>query len=528
MNNGFAKSRQEPVITTTASDSDAPLWLLQKDDTSFLYVSLFLSVTVHIILFAVMAATRIFHPFTGSTQEFDLVWLSPAGMTAPPKPATSYPAELKKITEKFTRSIPAATPTPANTPKAKTDSSPPPSAEIKSPPMPPAPTAAPATGVIQTAEEAPIEEAAELTISRFSGKVVEVVDKQVENPAFSVMSSVEMKSKNARTVVQSIRETEGEANKPLKTRRNVPQPKDNAAATQPTKELTGKPVTKVAVVTASASQSNKPRTTAQESAIQRKVSSAAVTPAGSKTVTLPAVNRSINSFAAALNTLAAAGNKQTAQAQAQAPRKELNGLSGSAQASSLQSPAKPATPTRPPVTVKPAPQEEKQTSQTPPPPQIVLHPPVTGDLKLIITGDIDVKVEVFFKPFPKGRRGKPFTRWEAENRRNIIPKLVRTQEKVHEAVVEITDEGIYSIMVRVNNGKSGTAGLTLKIRESRPGGRAKDLGARKIDGSVEVAKVLMPEGVLWNDDGYFTGDMEDADSVTKFNSETGLMWREYK
>jgi hypothetical protein len=135
---------------------------------------------------------------------------------------------------------------------------------------------------------------------------------------------------------------------------------------------------------------------------------------------------------------------------------------------------------------------------------------------------------VYFKPFPKTRRSKPLTRWEAENRRNVIPMLVRTRENVQEAVVEVAEEGIYIIKVRTNNGKPATAGLVLKIRESSPGAKSKDLGSRKVGGITEVAKILMPEGILWNDDSYFSGDMEDADSITKFNSETGLMWREFK
>jgi len=153
---------------------------------------------------------------------------------------------------------------------------------------------------------------------------------------------------------------------------------------------------------------------------------------------------------------------------------------------------------------------------------------VAGDLKLVITGDSDVKVEVYFRPFPKNRRSKPFTRREAEKRSGVLAKMIRTGEKVHEAVVESTEDGIYFIVLRPGSGNHGSAELVLKIRESRPGAATKKLGSRIIDSTFEVAKVLMPEGILWNDDSYFTGDLEDADSITKFHSGTGLMWREYK
>ena len=153
---------------------------------------------------------------------------------------------------------------------------------------------------------------------------------------------------------------------------------------------------------------------------------------------------------------------------------------------------------------------------------------MTGDLKLIITGDVDVKVDVFFRSYAKSRRSKPLTRWEAQNRRSVLPKVIRTGKNVHEAVVEITEEGIYTIVVQPDNGKQGTAELVLKIHESRPGATTKKLGSRKIDGKYEVARILMPDGILWDDDKYFTGDMEDSDSVTKFHTGTGLMWKEYK
>ncbi len=316
MNYFSSKSRQEPEISATAPDSDVPLWLLQKDETRFLYVSLFLSVTVHIALFTVMAATHIFHPFTGSTQEFDLVWFSPAGITIAPKQVITNTSEMNKIAGKITQKTTAAKYIPAVIPQAKTVPEPPlPSNTLSSPPHP-TPKAAPAAVEAQNAQEAPIEEPAEMTISRFSGKVVEVVNKKAENPTFNVISSVKMKSKNARTAVQSIRETEVAPKKARKSRSNSNQSEDTAASIQPMKKQPGKQLDKVALATSSANQSKVSQQTVQENAIQRKVSSVATTPAGNKTVTLPAVNRSINSFAAALDTLAAAGNKQTAQTQA--------------------------------------------------------------------------------------------------------------------------------------------------------------------------------------------------------------------
>ena len=37
----------------------------------------------------------------------------------------------------------------------------------------------------------------------------------------------------------------------------------------------------------------------------------------------------------------------------------------------------------------------------------------------------------------------------------------------------------------------------------------------------------MPEAILWDDDASFTGSLEDSESTTKFNAQTGLYWKEY-
>ena len=203
-----AESRREPEISATGSGSDAPLWLLQTDETRPLYLSLFLSVTVHIILFAVMAATRIFHPFAGASQEFDLVWFSPtptaAPMVSPPaKPTSSKPEKLRtaQTTPTAKRSAPAIT-------QVKKEAQPPAPAKTETAPANNPPQPPPAAAQVQTAKEMPIEEPSEMVLSRYNGKVVEVVDKKGDIPTFTVMSSVMKKSLEARAVVKTIRETD--------------------------------------------------------------------------------------------------------------------------------------------------------------------------------------------------------------------------------------------------------------------------------------------------------------------------------
>jgi len=535
-----AERRREPEISATGSGSDAPLWLLQTDETHSLYLSLFLSVTVHIILFAVMAATRIFHPFAGASQEFDVTWFSPAPSAAPmvsslTKPTSSKTNKLNtaQIAPPAKRSAPAiaqATKEAQPPAPAKTETAP-----AHNPPQPP-----PAAAQVQTAKEAPIEEPSEMVLSRYNGKVVEVVDKKGDIPTFTVISSVKTKSLEARAVVHTIRETDKKAPK-------------QEEATQKTKPSEG---TLVAALAKEGPAENrgkaidiKPAATSQPSRDRSGTSDKPVTPTATATTaavaakepsSYPTVNRSINSFAAALGALSTAGSKQSGNGPAQQGRGngstaagkdstlQQNGTTGTGRGSTLQNSSTVGTPSTPVTAEKPATVAENQPTQPPPPPQLIFHPPVTGDLKLVITGDVDVKVDVFFRPYAKSRRGRPLTRWEAGNRRSVLPKVIRTGKDVHEAVVESTEEGIYTIVVRPNNGKQGAAELALKIHESRPGATTKKLGSRKIDGTFEVAKILMPDGILWDDDKYFTGDMEDSDSITKFHTDTGLVWREFK
>jgi hypothetical protein len=532
-----AESRREPEISATGSGSDAPLWLLQTDETHSLYLSLFLSVTVHIILFAVMAATRIFHPFAGASQEFDLVWFSPTPTAAPmvspsTKPTSSKPEKLRTAQKTPTakRSAPAIT-------QVKKVAQPPATAKTETAPAHNPPQPPPAAAQVQIAKEVPIEEPSEMVLSRYNGKVVEVVDRKGDIPAFTVMSSVMKKSLEARSVVKTIRETERKKPKRGEAKQKAKLSEGTLVAALPKVGSADNRGKTIAIKPVSTSQSSQDRSGTSEKPVTPTASATTPTVAPNEPSSYPTVNRSINSFAAALGALSASGSNQSGNAPAQQGRGngskaagkdstlQQNGSAAAGRGSTLQHSSDVATPSTPVTAEKPASVAE---TQPPPPPQLILHPPVTGDLKLVITGDVNVKVDVFFRSYAKSRRSKPWTRWEAEKRRSILPKVIRTGKNVHEAVVEITEEGIYTIVVRPDNGKQGTSELVLKIHESRPGATTKKLGSRKIDGKFEVARILMPDGILWDDDKYFSGDMEDSDSITKFHTGTGLMWREYK
>jgi hypothetical protein len=459
-----------------------------------------------------MAATRIFHPFTGTSQEISLVWFSPSPVTSPIKSNSVKNQRPKNSITRTTQPSPATkTRLVIKNPQIK-PIEPPTDTMTKSLP--------PNASQINPALQPP----AEIIISRFQGKVIEVVEKKSEKSTFTVISSVTMKSKSSPTVVQTIRENVKITTKKQQTiqESKLAEIITNEPISKETPIL--KKTAKVAASNTSSNKSSQHQGPAQEKFIQKKTSSATIAAVEKTIVTLPSMHRPINTFAATLEALTSTGNKQGTQSHLL--RKTTNDFPGADKPTPLQGSADATSAS--PLGRKTILSDEKQTTIPTDHSQLILHPPISGDLKLIITGVVEVKVEVHFKPLPKVRRSKALTRWESANDRSITPKQVRTKETVHEAVVEETEEGVYSIKVAIENGKPGTAGLTLKVHESKKGARSKDLGSRKINGIVEVAKVLMPEGILWNEDSNFTGDMEDADSITKFNSETGLMWREYK
>jgi len=546
--------RQDKRIESINASTDTPLWLLQTDETRPLYLSFFLSVTVHIILFAIMAATRIFHPFAGTSQEFDLVWFTPTPTGAPMVSPTAKSSSLKPEKLRTPQTAPPAKRSAPAIKQVTKEAQPPAPAKTETAPANNPPQPPPAAAQVLTSKEMPIEEPSEMVLSRFDGKVVEVVDRKGDIPAFTVMSSVMKKSLEARAVVNTVRETDRKAPKHGEIRQKAKPSEGTLVAALPKEGSAENRGEAKAIKPVPTNQPSQDRSGTSEKPVTPTASATTATVASNDPSSYPTVNRSINSFAAALGALSATGSNHSKNIPAQQGQGngsaaagkdstlqqngtaaagkgstlQQNGTTAAGKGSTLQNHSDVATPSTPVTAEKPASVAQAQPPQPPSPPQLILHPPVTGDLKLIITGDVGVKVDVFFRSYAKSRRSKPWTRWDAQNRRSVLPKVLRTGKNVHEAVVEITEEGIYTIVVQPDNGKQGTAELVLKVYETRPGATTKKLGSRKIDGKFEVARILMPDGILWDDDKYFTGDMEDSDSVTKFHTGTGLMWREYK
>ena len=149
-----------------------------------------------------------------------------------------------------------------------------------------------------------------------------------------------------------------------------------------------------------------------------------------------------------------------------------------------------------------------------------------GDLKLVITGDNAINLSVTFREYPKNRRNK-VTRSEARKVQTLAPILTRTREDTKEAVIETARAGVYTFSAESKQEKGSRATFTLKLFESGSGERIAKLGTRTVSGMTILVKVLMPEAIIWDDESAFSGTLEDSDSETKFNTETGLFWKEF-
>ena len=154
-------------------------------------------------------------------------------------------------------------------------------------------------------------------------------------------------------------------------------------------------------------------------------------------------------------------------------------------------------------------------------------PSIRGDLKMIISGNSGANLRVIFRPYPSARRAKAQTRAEALRQKTVVPVMLRPSAGVLEAVIETAEEGIYLFTITPDGSGIATGAFTFRIFEGSARERIVKLGSRRTSGETTLVKILMPEAIIWDDNAAFTGSIEDSESTTKFNSVTGLCWKEY-
>lgn len=91
--------------------------------------------------------------------------------------------------------------------------------------------------------------------------------------------------------------------------------------------------------------------------------------------------------------------------------------------------------------------------------------------------------------------------------------------------------GIYTIGVRYDTMHSGPVGATFEVTVfGHDPARRKDrkIGPVRLEGKgfIPVVRLLLPEGVFWEDDGWFSGVMESGRTTTKYKMPEGVVWKE--
>lgn len=156
-------------------------------------------------------------------------------------------------------------------------------------------------------------------------------------------------------------------------------------------------------------------------------------------------------------------------------------------------------------------------------PKPLVGPPTYGDMKVMVKRE-DIKLKVMYRDYPKqGRSGDV-----ARPRRAVqLPVLLKRSQEGVEAIVVTAKEGVYIVMAEP---ESSPAEADFFISLYDPGDKKMTVPKInvRIRNSTVIARILMPEGVAWDDSTAFTGSIEDTNSITKFNAETGLYWKEYK
>ncbi|MFQ5520229.1 MAG: hypothetical protein ACE5FK_02425 [Candidatus Methylomirabilia bacterium] len=87
--------------------------------------------------------------------------------------------------------------------------------------------------------------------------------------------------------------------------------------------------------------------------------------------------------------------------------------------------------------------------------------------------------------------------------------------------------GVYTFLLRTRGVWAGRVRPTLYLPEA---GHLRARNLRPVSlmgtGRVILARVLLPQGVLWEQDGWFTGQSRSTDAVTKFRLPEGIRWTE--
>jgi hypothetical protein len=91
------------------------------------------------------------------------------------------------------------------------------------------------------------------------------------------------------------------------------------------------------------------------------------------------------------------------------------------------------------------------------------------------------------------------------------------------------EKGIYTFVMQNTGENLQKTSLMIRLLEGKKGARNRKFETINIRPHAELTfKFILPEGIFWDDETYFTGSIESSDNITKFNDATGIVWKENK
>lgn len=187
-----------------------------------------------------------------------------------------------------------------------------------------------------------------------------------------------------------------------------------------------------------------------------------------------------------------------------------------------------------PRTAPPSPGEAigRTPESTPAATRGLFVPPLIGDIKFELVAkerlDRGVRVLVGFRSYPRSVRGRTLSRSEATRIAKAAPTVVMPKENAIHAIIDRAADGIYYLRLELDRPQIQELTITVRLFEGSSRARTKSVRIRSTSHGEPLIRLLMPEGMIWEDDSAFSGSLEDSDSVTKFDSQSGIEWKEYR
>ena len=99
----------------------------------------------------------------------------------------------------------------------------------------------------------------------------------------------------------------------------------------------------------------------------------------------------------------------------------------------------------------------------------------------------------------------------------------------HVFSVTKAEKAAYTCVLENKGEQARTVDVTFRFYEGREKERDKEYHSRElVPGGMLRFTFILPEGIFWDDEDRFSGRVEDSRTITKFDNESGLVWKEEK